>query len=110
VGNGGAIMAWKGHGQTFTFQVYEIYEIPPEDEENVVYVGDKETLIKCNMLEDVSGWSNCTFKVLKADGIEVVWGATPNGMFLEYISATDPDPSDFNKAGEFKCTPYGEAP
>jgi len=103
-------MSWKGHGKTFTFIVYEVYEIPPEDAENVVYVGDEETLIQCDMGEDVSAWTNCTFKVFKSDGTEAVWGATPNGTKLEYTSAVSPDPSDFNKAGEYKATPYGEAP
>lgn len=101
-------MSWKGHGKTFQFHVYEIYEIPPEDEENVVHVGDLEVLIQIDMEESLSGWLNCTLKVLKADGTEEVWDAAINGMNLEYT--TDAVTSDFNRGGEYKVTPYGEAP
>lgn len=99
-------MGWKGHGKTFVLVVYDIYEVPPENEENVAYVGDVDTLIQCDMGEDLSGWINCSFKVLKADGTEDVWDATTNGTKLEYFNVD----GDFNKEGEYKVTPYGEAP
>lgn len=99
-------MAWKGHGKTFTFIVYGLYAIPPANEENVAYVDDEDTLIECDMGESLSGWTNCKFKVLKSDGTEAVWDAIPNGTKLEYSNVA----GDFNKEGEYKATPYGEAP
>lgn len=99
-------MAWKGHGTTFTLLVLNIYEKPPDGEDNVAYVEDEDTIIECDMGISLSGWLNCKYKVLKSDGTEAVWDATPNGTNLEYKSVA----GDFNKAGEFKVTPYGESP
>jgi hypothetical protein len=99
-------MAWKGHGKSFEFIVYSVHEIPPEDEENTPYVGDEGTLVRVDMGENVSGWSNCVFKILKQDDSTANWTATPNGTYLEYTIVTD----DFSVAGKYVCTPYGEAP
>jgi hypothetical protein len=101
-------MAWKGYGKTISFKVYDIFEIPPEDATHTPYVGDVGTLIQIDMGEgDLTGWANCKLYVQKSDGTETTWTPEiPDDQYLKYTIVVD----DFNQRGEFKITPYGEAP